>query len=61
MSIDPNNKGALEEAASRSRAKYCELLVYKKSKILHNTMNAVVDLKNSTVLINEMKKWIKLL
>ena len=24
-------------------------------------MNAVVDLKNSTVLINEMKKWIRLL
>ena len=29
--------------------KVCELLMYNKSKMLQNTMNAVVDLKNSQV------------
>jgi hypothetical protein len=29
--------------------KVCELLLYNKSKFLQNTMNAVVDLKNSQV------------
>ena len=29
--------------------KVCELLIYNKSKVLQNLMNAVVDLKNSQV------------
>ena len=28
-------------------SKVCELLIYNKSKVLQNTMNAVVDLTNS--------------
>ena len=31
--------------------KVCELLMYNKSKMLQNTMNAVVDLKNSQVVL----------
>ena len=53
LNLSIYNNGRLKNffvmEASYGLTKVCELLIYNKSKILQNTVNALVDLKNSQV------------